>query len=246
MRLYPAIDIRDGQCVRLRQGEFHQAKVYSEYPVEVALRFEAEGASYLHIVDLDGAVQGKFMNREVIREILASVQIPIQTGGGIRSMKDIEERFQLGIARVILGTGAVKNPELVREAVNEFGADRIIVGIDAKNEMVAISGWETTSEISAVELALRMRDCKAERIIYTDIARDGMLSGPNEDAMKKMISQTGMKVIASGGVSSISDLLCLSELPLDGIIIGKALYENKIELREAIKRVEQKKNTTLS
>ncbi len=242
MILYPAVDIRDGQCVRLRQGEFHQAKVYSEYPVEVALRFEAAGATYLHVVDLDGAVEGRFANKEVIQEILGAVQIPVQTGGGIRSIKDIEERFQLGIARVILGTGAVKNPELVKQAVSEFGADRIIIGIDAKDGMAAISGWEKVSKISAVELALRMREYKAERIIYTDIARDGMLSGPNVAAMEKMISETGMKIIASGGVSSISDLLCLSKLSLEGIIVGKALYENKFDLAEAIKRIEQKKN----
>ena len=143
---------------------------------------------------------------------------------------------------MILGTGAVKNPELVKQAVSEFGADRIIIGIDAKDGMAAISGWEKVSEISAVELALRMREYKAERIIYTDIARDGMLSGPNEAAMEKMISETGMKIIASGGVSSISDLLCLSKLSLEGIIVGKALYENKFDLAEAIKRIEQKKN----
>lgn len=238
MRLYPAIDIKNGMCVRLQQGKFKQQQVYSEEPAKVAGRFEAAGASYLHVVDLDGALDGQFTNRSVLQEILSAVHLPVQTGGGIRTMKDIEERLELGAARVILGTGAVKNPELVKEAVREFGAEKIVIGIDAKNGIAAISGWETLSELTAVELGLRMKDCGAKIVIYTDIAKDGMLSGPNYAATEQMALQTGLEVIASGGVSGLSDLLHLSELPVEGAIIGKALYENKLDLKEAVKRVE--------
>ena len=239
MKLYPAIDIRNGQCVRLRQGQFEDVEVYSHVPAKVAMQWEQEGASIIHIVDLDGALAGHGVNDEVIRQIVNSVHIPIQVGGGIRSVQDIENKLNLGVSRVIIGTKAVENPQFVREIIARFGTEKIVIGIDAKNGMVAIEGWEKVSNYNAVSLALMMKDMGVTNIVYTDIAKDGMLKGPNIEHTQEIVESTGINIIASGGVSSMKDLEELSEIKVSGAIIGKALYERRIELSKAIELFEK-------
>lgn len=234
MILYPAIDIKNGQCVRLRQGQFHDVEVYSNTPKKIAALWESQGADYIHIVDLDGALVGHSVNDDAIREIVQNVHVKIQVGGGIRTIKDIDHKLSLGISRVIIGTKAVENPAFVKEAISQFGADAIVIGIDAKAGMVAIEGWEKVSNYNAVSLALQMKDMGVKNIVYTDIARDGMLQGPNIIHTKEMVDATGLNIIASGGMSSLKDLEMLEEVHVSGAIIGKALYEHKINLEEAI------------
>lgn len=238
MRLYPAIDLKDGQCVRLKQGLFDQVKSYSDTPAEVARLWESQGGRFLHLVDLDGALKGRSVNAACIREIVEAVSIPVELGGGIRSLSDMEEIFDLGVYRVILGTKAVQEPELLAQAVKEFGSEHIAAGIDARDGYVAIQGWETVSERTAVDLALQMKDMGIRTIIYTDISRDGMLTGPNVEATRQMMKQTGLDVIASGGMSCMEDLERLHTAGISGAIIGKALYEKRIDLREAVRRFE--------
>lgn len=239
MRLYPAIDIKNGQCVRLRQGQFHNVEVYSHNPSQVAKEWEQLGASYIHLVDLDGALAGHGVNDEVIKEIVKTVNVPIQVGGGIRSIKDIENKLNLGVSRVIIGTKAVENPQFVREVISNFGASKIVIGIDAKNGMVAIEGWEKVSNYNAVSLALEMKEMGVENIVYTDIAKDGMLQGPNVEHTKEMVDVTGLNIIASGGVSCMKDLEALSMIHVSGVIIGKALYEKHIQLDRAVELFEK-------
>lgn len=238
MKLFPAIDIKNGQCVRLKQGKFEDALVYSDIPLKIAKQWEACGASFIHIVDLDGALAGHSMNEEVIKDIVSKVNIPIQVGGGIRTFKDIENKLALGVERVIIGTKAVKDPNFVSEAISTFGSERIVVGIDAKDGMVAIEGWEQVSDFQAVSLAMKMKKCGVETIVYTDISKDGMLQGPNIEHTKMLTEATGINIIASGGISSIKDLEMLKDINVYGAIIGKALYENRIDLKTAVKMFE--------
>lgn len=240
MQLYPAIDIRNGQCVRLRQGQFHDQEIYSNSPAKVAKQWEDQGATFIHLVDLDGALHGHGVNEDVIKEITNIVSIPVQVGGGIRTIKDIENKINLGVNRVIIGTKAVENPAFIKEAISMFGADRIVIGIDAKNGMVAIEGWEKISSYNAVTLAIQMRELGVKTIVYTDIAKDGMLQGPNVECTKEMVDATGLDIIASGGVSSLKDLESVNQVNAHGVIIGKALYENRINLEEAITLFEKK------
>lgn len=239
MRLYPAIDIKNGQCVRLRQGVFEDSTVYASEPYRVAEKFEAVGAEFLHIVDLDGALLGTGANDAALAKILQSVHIPVEIGGGIRTMQNIEHRLNMGVSRVILGTKAVESPDFVKEAVKQFGADKIVVGIDAKDGMVAIKGWETISNIDAVSLALSMKDLGIKTIIYTDISKDGMLCGPNLVQTARMVDITGMDIVASGGVSCMDDLIRLETIGVEGAILGKAIYEKKVDLAEAALRFRQ-------
>lgn len=236
MRLYPAIDIKNGQCVRLRQGVFEDTTVYANEPYEVAKEFEAEGAKFLHIVDLDGALRGTGANDAALAKIIENVNIPVEIGGGIRTMQDIEHRLNMGVTRVILGTKAVESPDFVKEAIEKFGADRIVVGIDAKDGMVAIKGWETISNVDAVTLALSMKDLGVKTIIYTDISKDGMLCGPNFVQTARMVEITGMDIVASGGVSCMNDLIQLENIGVEGAILGKAIYEKRVDLKEAAAR----------
>lgn len=234
MILFPAIDIKNGQCVRLRQGSFRDVLVYSDVPLKVAKEWEASGASYIHVVDLDGALVGYSVNENAIKEIIDNINIPIQLGGGIRSIKDIENKLNLGVSRVIIGTKAAVDPGFMKEAISIFGPDKVIAGIDAKDGIVAVEGWEKLSEYNAVNLALEMKNVGVETIVYTDISKDGMLQGPNIPHTAEMIAETGLNIIASGGVSSLKDLEVLKEINAYGAIIGKALYENNIELQKAI------------
>lgn len=238
MQLYPAIDMKGGKCVRLTQGLFDNVKVYSDTPADMAKLWVSQGATWLHLVDLDGALAGHSVNEEAIRRIAASVDVPIQLGGGIRSAQAVRAMLELGIARCIIGTRAVERPEFVRELVEEFGPDRIVVGVDAKDGMVAVEGWEKTSSLTAVELCMQMQSYGVEHIVYTDISRDGTLTGPNVAYTKLLTDQTGMDVIASGGMSCMQDLKDLHDSGIHGAIIGKALYENKISLPEALARFE--------
>lgn len=234
MKLFPAIDIKNGQCVRLKQGKFHEVSVYSDNPAEIAKTWEEQGASYIHIVDLDGALLGQSANNQAIKNIVKNINIPIQVGGGIRTIKDIEYKLSLGVERVIIGTKAVKDPGFVKEAIEKFGAGHVVVGIDAKNGMVAVEGWEEISNSKAVELALSMKRYGVKTIVYTDISKDGMLLGPNVQCTEEMIEKTGLDIIASGGVTTLKDLEKLKDINSYGAIIGKALYENKIALDNAI------------
>jgi len=236
MIIYPAIDIKDGRCVRLVQGNFSDVTVYPGNPVEIARRWEDMGAEYLHMVDLDGARVGEPQNIPVISEAAQKLGIPVQVGGGIRTIETIEIILNKGIQRVILGTSAVKDAELVKKALQMF-RDNIAIGIDAKDGMVAIEGWAKTSNFTAIEFAKKMRDLGAKTIIYTDISRDGMLSGPNLKAMEEMAETVGtsVDVIASGGVSCIDDIRNLKNTGVAGVIVGKALYAGSLDLAEAIK-----------
>lgn len=238
MEIYPAIDIKDGNCVRLMQGDFDKVTVYGKDPAEMAKKWAATGAKNLHVVDLDGALAGNGVNENAIGAICDSVSMRVQTGGGIRTMEDISRKIALGVSRVILGTAAVKNETLVRDAVVQYG-DKIAVGIDAKDGKVAIAGWKDVCDIDAVAFGKKMASLGVKTFIYTDIATDGMLGGCNVEAMKIMSEQTGANVIASGGVSSIEDIEKLKEAKVYGAIIGKALYTGYIDLEEALKAAEE-------
>lgn len=234
MRLYPAIDIKDGRCVRLKQGKFDDVNVYADNPVDIARAWERAGASYIHLVDLDGALMGRGVNRDVIRKIAQTVYVPVQLGGGIRTKADLEEVFELGVARAIIGTKAVSDPLFVEECIETFGADRIVIGIDAKNGLVAVEGWGEVSNVTALELGNDMKKLGVKTIVYTDIAKDGMLAGPNIAATKELSDATDIDIIASGGVSTMEDLEQLHANGIHGAIIGKALYEKRIDLATAI------------
>ena len=238
MQLYPAIDMKNGQCVRLRQGAFKDITIYSDAPEKVAAHWQEKGASFLHLVDLDGALAGYSVNEEVIRRIADTVSIPIEIGGGIRSKEAVERMLDLGVRRVIIGTKAAEHPEFLRDMVRTFGEEAIVAGVDAKDGMVAVEGWEKVSSLTASDLCLTMKEYGVRHIVYTDISRDGMLSGPNVEATRKLTEETGLDIIASGGVSCMEDLKCLHEAGIRGAIIGKALDENRIDLAEAVRLYE--------
>lgn len=233
MLIIPAIDIKSGRCVRLAQGRMEEETVYFSNPLEVAKRWEREGARLIHAVDLDGAFAGKPKNQETILRIVDGVNIPIQVGGGIRTMEVIEDYLTHGVERIVLGTVAQEDPSLVATACQRFPG-RIAVGVDAKDGLVATHGWIKVTSERAVDLAKGFEDMGAACIIYTDIKRDGMLAGPNIRAIEAMIQSISTPVIASGGVSSIKDIEALQGIGLEGVIIGKALYTGAIDLREAI------------
>ena len=238
MQLYPAIDMKNGQCVRLRQGAFKDITIYSDAPEKVAAHWQEKGASFLHLVDLDGALAGYSVNEEVIRRIADTVSIPIEIGGGIRSKEAVDRMLDLGVRRVIIGTKAAEHPEFLRDMVRTFGEEAIVAGVDAKDGMVAVEGWEKVSSLTASDLCLTMKEYGVRHIVYTDISRDGMLSGPNVEATRKLTEETGLDIIASGGVSCMEDLKCLHEAGIRGAVIGKALYENRIDLAEAVRLYE--------
>ena len=236
MIIYPAIDIRGGRCVRLTEGRFDAETVFADDPAEMALKWAGLGAEFLHLVDLDGALAGEGRNVPVIERILQSVSIPVQLGGGIRNLETIEKLLELGVTRLILGSAAVKNPELVAEACKKYPG-HIAVGIDAKNGEVAIEGWGQGSGVAATELAKKMASFGVETIIYTDISRDGMLSGVNVEATAALARACGVPIIASGGVASLDDIRRVKAVESDGVqgcIIGKAIYTGAVDLKEAL------------
>jgi len=234
--VYPAIDLKGGQCVRLLKGDMRAATVFNDDPAAQARTFEGQGFRWLHVVDLDGAVAGKTANGSAVEAILRAVAVPVQLGGGIRDAASIERWLERGVRRVILGTAAVKNPELVRDACRAFpGA--IAVGIDARAGKVAVEGWAKTSEVSALDLALRFEDCGVSAIVYTDIERDGALAGVNVEATAALARRLETPVIASGGVASLDDIRALQRHESDGIegvICGRALYDGRIEPKAAL------------
>jgi phosphoribosylformimino-5-aminoimidazole carboxamide ribotide isomerase len=236
MLLIPAIDLREGKCVRLVEGRLDQETIYSDNPASMAALWQEQGARMLHVVDLDGAFAGAPKNLDVLKEILNAVKIPVQVGGGIRNMETIERLLDMGVARVILGTVAILDPELVSEACKRFG-EAILVGIDGRNGQVAIEGWGLTVEKGTVELALEMKSLGVKRVVFTDIRRDGKLQGPNLEATGQLAQATGLKVVASGGVTTLDDLRSLRDmesLGVDAVIMGKALYSGAIDLRLAL------------
>ncbi len=236
MMIYPAIDIKDGQCVRLFKGQFSDVTVYGDSPAEMAKKWESLGGEYIHVVDLDGALKGHGVNAEKIKEICNSVNVPVQTGGGIRTMEDIEAKLECGIVRVIIGTKAVADSDFVKRAVDKYG-QKIVIGIDAKDGMVAIEGWEKTSDFTAVEFAKKMVSIGVQTIVYTDIATDGTLAGPNVDAMAEMTKAVDADIIASGGIGSLEHIKSLVPTGVEGVIVGKALYTGKVNLTEAVREV---------
>ena len=241
MVIFPAIDIRDGKCVRLFKGDFAQETVYGDKPEEMALKWQALGGEFLHLVDLDGARAKKPINLEVIKKIVAAVKIPVELGGGIRTMENIDEVLALGVRRVILGSVAVQNPDLVKEACAKYG-DRIVVGIDAKDGIVAVDGWGVSGNVEASVLAKKMAEAGVKTIIYTDISRDGTLSGCNIKATAKLAEVSGINVVASGGVSNIEDIKALlpyADKGIEGVIVGKSIYTGSLKLQDAIALVEE-------
>ncbi|MBA4537566.1 1-(5-phosphoribosyl)-5-[(5-phosphoribosylamino)methylideneamino]imidazole-4-carboxamide isomerase [Bacillus aquiflavi] len=238
--IYPAIDMRGGRCVRLLQGDYEKETVYGDSPFIMAQRFEEEGAKWVHMVDLDGAKDGKRVNDQFVIETAQKLNCHIQIGGGIRTERDIVHYLENGVSRVIIGSAAVANPEFAVEMLRKYGS-RLAIGIDAKNGFVATNGWLNTSSVKAVDLGKRFVDAGAETFIFTDIATDGTLQGPNIKAIEEMAIATGKRVIASGGVSSLSDLISLKKLAhlgVSGVIVGKAIYENRFTVSEAIRAVQ--------
>ena len=237
MIIFPAIDIRGGKCVRLEEGRFDRETVFAENPADAARRWVEAGSKWLHIVDLDGARAGKPVNLKVVEEIARAFDVQIQLGGGIRTAANVGEVLAAGVQRVILGSVAVKSPELVRQVCADYG-ERIVIGIDARGGEVAAEGWEKSGFVRVEELALRMKEAGASRIIYTDISRDGMLTGVNVAATLQLADKSGLKIIASGGVRGMEDIQALQPLTehgVEGVIIGKALYTGVISLKDALR-----------
>lgn len=233
MIIFPAIDIKDGKCVRLYKGDYDKVTVYNENPLEVAQEFAQAGAEFIHLVDLDGARDGESKNKEIIFEIAKKMPVPVQTGGGIRTLETIRDYLFHGVQRVILGTSAIQDKSFLELAVEEFD-EKIVVGIDAKDGFVAYSGWEKLSTSQAVDFAREVESIGVRTIVYTDIATDGTLSGPNFQEMGQMARSVKMDVIASGGVSCLEDIERLKPTGVKGVIVGKALYTGNVDLKEAI------------
>ena len=233
MEIVPAVDIRGGRCVRLYQGDFGRETVFADDPVEVACRWQDEGAHRLHVVDLDGARDGWPVNADLVRRIVATVRVPVQVGGGLRDRPSIERYLDAGVNRVVLGTAAVKDRALLTEVLAEH-AQQIVVAVDARQGVVAIEGWQEETPLAAVELVRELAVLGVTRVIYTDALRDGTLEGPNFPAIENLMARASVPVIYAGGVSSIADLTRLASLGLEGAIVGKALYTKDLDLQEAL------------
>jgi len=236
LEIIPAIDLRDGKCVRLYQGDYDRETIYSEDPVAMAKHWQGLGATRLHVVDLDGAKAGRPINTIMIKDIVQTLNIPVELGGGIRDLETVEQMLNIGLQRVILGTVAVENPDLVKKSCDKYG-EGIAIGIDAEGGYVKTRGWKEKSSITAIDLARQMEALGARRFIYTDISRDGTLTEPNFESTAQLQSSISSPVIASGGVVSIEHLLRLDQLGVEGTITGQALYTGKLDLKDAIKRL---------
>ncbi|MDR1720802.1 MAG: 1-(5-phosphoribosyl)-5-[(5-phosphoribosylamino)methylideneamino]imidazole-4-carboxamide isomerase [Endomicrobium sp.] len=240
MIVIPAIDIRQGNSVRLKQGKIDAETIYSTDPVFIAKLWRAKGAQRIHVVDLDGAFNGMNINKDIIRNICEAVDVPIEVGGGIRDMDKIKEVFDMGASYAILGTVAVYNPEIVRKSIDKYGPEKIIVAVDAKDGRIAIGGWKDITPVEILGLVKRLKEIGVEEILYTDISRDGMFMGPDFAGIKRL-SESGMRIIASGGVKTIDDLIELKKYERNGVfatVVGSALYTNDFKLEDAIKKVE--------
>ncbi|MCY6371629.1 1-(5-phosphoribosyl)-5-[(5-phosphoribosylamino)methylideneamino]imidazole-4-carboxamide isomerase [Clostridium ganghwense] len=233
MIILPAIDLRDGKCVRLYKGDFNKSQVVAESAVDTARSFKEAGAEYIHMVDLDGALKGKGVNIDIVSKVIEEVKVPVELGGGVRDLQTIGYLIEKGIDRVILGTAALNNPEFVKEAVKKY-SEKIAVGIDAKNGYVAVDGWLNVSEVNYIDFAMKMEDIGVKNIIFTDISRDGTLKGPNLDALRKLKERVTCDITASGGIKDIDDVKKIKELNLYGVIIGKAIYSKTIDLKETV------------
>lgn len=236
MILFPAIDIKDNKCVRLKQGKFDNVNVYSDDPVEMAKKWESLGASYLHVVDLDGAKNEGFQNRKSIEKIANLIKIPMQTGGGIRNAERIKNLIDIGVNRVIVGTMAIENQNLLTELTKIY-KEKIAVSIDAYKGKVAVRGWQSVGDTDSVDICKFLEKIGIKTIVYTDISKDGMLNGPNFDIYDELSYKTSLDIIASGGVTTISDIEKLNEMKMYGAIVGKALYDNKLDFKEALRTI---------
>ncbi len=236
MEIIPALDLRQGKCVRLYQGDYDKETVFSHEPVAIALRWQAQGAKRLHLIDLDGAAEGRLCNEAAIKEILKAVTFQVQIGGGIRQLETIYKLLSLGASRVILGTAAIEDRELVTEACRRFG-ESIVIAIDAEDGYVKSHGWRQGSSTTAEQLVNRMADLGARRFIYTDISRDGTLTEPNFDAIANLVAQTSLPIIASGGISNIAQLKRLAQSGAEGAIVGRALYTGDVDLKQALREI---------
>ena len=234
MEVIPAIDLRGGRCVRLYQGDFGRETVYSEDPLAVARQWQEQGASRLHLVDLDGAAQGEPVNLDIIAAIVDQSEIPVQVGGGVRSSATAAKLMSIGVERVVIGTAAVRSPDLVRQLCQGGGAPRVVVAVDARDGLVAVQGWLEKTSVTAVDLGQRMAELGVERLLYTDISRDGTLSEPNFSATAQLVESTGLAILASGGVASLEHITQLARIGAEGVVVGRALYTGDLDLPAAI------------
>jgi len=234
MEVIPAIDLKDGRCVRLFQGDFNQETVFSDDPLAMALSWQEQGAHRLHVVDLDGAIQGKPTHLDVISAIVRALDIPIQVGGGIRDIAAADAWLGVGVDRVVIGTAAVRDPDMVVEACKKHGRQRVVVSVDAKEGLVALHGWKESSNVTVLELANQMADIGVVRLLYTDIARDGALTGPDFEGNKLLAEESGLAVLASGGIASVQHIKELLPTRVEGVIVGRALYTGAVDLAEAV------------
>lgn len=233
MKIYPAIDIRGGNAVRLAQGDYDRETVYSLNPAEVARKFKAAGATCLHVVDLDGALEGDLINKDIIKKIVSDTGLYVEAGGGVRSLQRIEQYLSAGVSRVILGSAAVENFSLVVDAVKFFGG-KVAVGVDAKDGKVAVHGWKKVTDIDAVDFCRKLREVGLHTVIYTDISRDGMLGGANLAVYEELVKIKGLRIIASGGISSTDEIKKLTAMNVRGVVLGKALYDGVLDLKKTI------------
>jgi len=234
LEIIPAIDLKDGRCVRLFQGDFNQETVFSDDPLAMAQSWQDQGSQRLHVVDLDGAIRGKPVHLEIISSIVKTLDIPVQVGGGIRDLSSAEAWIEIGVARVVIGTAAVRDPDMVQEVCRKLGSEKIVVSVDAKDGLVALQGWQESSSVTVLDLASQMAKLGVVRLLYTDIARDGALTGPDLVTNARLTSETDLAIQASGGVSSLEDLRRLLRTGVEGVIIGRALYTGAVSLPNAL------------
>ena len=238
MEIIPAIDLKDGRCVRLFQGDFNQETVFSDDPLAMAQSWQDQGSQRLHVVDLDGAIRGKPVHLEIISSIVKTLDIPVQVGGGIRDLSSAEAWIEVGVERVVIGTAAVRDPAMVQEVCRKHGSEKIVVSVDAKDGLVALQGWQESSSVTVLDLASQMAKLGVVRLLYTDISRDGALTGPDLVTNARLTSETDLAIQASGGVSSLEDLRRLLRTGVEGVIIGRALYTGAVSLPNALEAID--------